>query len=196
MGGANTQQVKANYVTEEKSSAGTGYNDDYYNWSKNVGKYEKQNTPLNPSIFPYEESKSPQVTATSPIDRASVYSNPVQADRERVIQKGFNPEGSQYDYITAENAGIKPNNYNRHMGSVAPVTEDVFNKYKQYGLPEGESYMILKGATHPTHSYTVAGEAERGFEIKKFGDRYFSVPKQKSAEDAIEQGLSSSGWMK
>lgn len=175
MGGANTG-VKASHVPEGQSS---GYNNDFYDWSKNMGKYEKKNDPLNPDVFPYEKSKAKKVTASSLVDKTSFYSNPVQSDRERVIQQGFNPEESQYDYLTAEQAGIKPNSENKHMGSVAPVTKEIFNKYKEYGLPEGEAYVILKGAKHPTHNYTVKAENERGFEIKKFGDRYFSVPKQK-----------------
>lgn len=187
MGGANTG-VKASHVPEGK---GSGYNNDFYDWSKNMGKYEKQNDPLKPSLFTYEESKAPQVAATSPVDKSSVYSNPVQADRARVVQQGFNPEEAQYDYLTAEKAGIKPNDYNKHMGSVAPVTEEIFNKYKEYGLPEGEAYVILKGTNHPTHNYTVNAENERGFEIKKFGGRYFSVPKQKPASsyDVINKEL-------
>ena len=81
-----------------------------------------------------------------------------------------------------------------HMGSVTPVSKDIYQKYKQYGLPSGEAYIVLKGASHPTHNLLIQGEAERGFEVKKFGDRYFSVPKQKpkSSYDAIENGLTES----
>lgn len=160
----------------------TEYNDGYYNWVKGIGAYEKSNDPLKSDLFLYEQSKSPQVVAKSQIDRSSVYSAPVQADRERVVKKGFDSEGDQYDYLTAEQAGIKPNNYNKHMGSVAPVTEEMFNKYKKYGLPKEDSYVILKGNKHPTHNYTVEAENERGSEIKKFGDRYFSVPKEKEKQ--------------
>lgn len=113
----------------------------------------------------------------------SQYLPEVQKDRSRVLSKPFDPESSDYDYATAENAGMLPSLQAgegfAHMGSVAPVNQDIYEKYKQYGLPSGESYIVLKGVNHPTHNYLVEGEAERGFEIKKFGDRYFSVPKIK-----------------
>lgn len=112
----------------------------------------------------------------------SQYSPEVQKDRERVLKQTFNPDSSDYDYATAEDAGMLPSiqsgeNFG-HMGSVAPVNQNIYQKYKEYGLPSGEAYIVLKGASHPTHNYLVKGEEERGFEIKKFGDRYFSIPKQ------------------
>ena len=111
----------------------------------------------------------------------SQYSPEVQKDREKVLKQPFNADSSEYDYKTAEESGMLPDlrtgeNFG-HMGSVAPVNEDIYQKYKKYGLPSGEAYMVLKGASHPTHNYLIEGEAERGFEVKKFGDRYFSVPK-------------------
>ena len=173
MGGVNgTSNNQSTPVNNQK----TGYNDDYYDWSKGVGKYENQSNPLRPNLFNYEQSKVPQITATQPMDPSSAYSYPVQADRERVVKKGFDPESAQYDYLTAEGVGMKPNNYNQHMGSVAPVNEQMS---KQYGLPEGEAYIVLKGSNHPTHNFLVDYEDKRGFQVKKYGDRYFSVPKIK-----------------
>jgi hypothetical protein len=44
-----------------------------------------------------------------------------------------------------------------------------------YQLPE-DSYMMLKGAGHPTFQKGVEAEEGRGYQVMKFGDRYFSVP--------------------
>jgi hypothetical protein len=111
----------------------------------------------------------------------SQYSPEVQKDREKVLKQPFDPESSDYDYKTAEESGMLPDlksgeNFG-HMGSVAPVNEDIYQSYKKEGLPSGEAYIVLKGVNHPTHNYLVKGEAERGFQIKKFGNRYFSIPK-------------------
>jgi hypothetical protein len=110
------------------------------------------------------------------------YSSDVRDDRSRVLKEGFNPDSSDYDYKTAEQGGLMPNktwDNNRHMGSVTQTTPDMYDKYKKFGLPEGESYTVLKGVSHPSHNDLIKGESERGFEIKKYGDRYFSVPKIK-----------------
>jgi hypothetical protein len=122
------------------------------------------------------------------------YSQEVRDDRSRVLKEGFNPESADYDYKTAEQGGLMPQKGGEnkgHMGSVLGVTPEIYATYKQYGLPSGEAYMLLKGAGHPTHQMAIDAEAERGFEIKKFGDRYFSVPKQQpmSSYDAINAGL-------
>lgn len=113
----------------------------------------------------------------------SQYLPEVQKDRKKVLENGFNPEGSDYDYATAENVGmlpdLRPGENFMHMGSVTQTPSDIYSKYKNYGLPSGETYLVLKGANHPTHDYLVKGEMDRGFEVKKFGDRYFSVPKSK-----------------
>ena len=111
------------------------------------------------------------------------YSKNVRKHRRDVLLSGFDPEGFDYDYQSAEKAGIRPEpmGYNKgHMGSVAQVTPEIYEKYKKEGLPSGEAYMLLKGAAHPTHQMAIDAEAERGFEIKKFGDRYFSILKNKS----------------
>jgi len=124
----------------------------------------------------------------SPLFDETQYTPDVRKDRQKVLLKGFNPESSDYDYLNAEKAGILPEMTGRnkgHMGSVAPVTSEIYEQYKKHGLPSGEAYIVLKGANHPTHKYLVEGEAERGFEIKKYGDRYFSVPKQTQSIESI-----------
>ena len=133
----------------------------------------------------YQAKGQNSIASTS----GSQYSPEVQKDRERVLKQSFNPDSSDYDYATAEDAGMLPSiqsgeNFG-HMGSVAPVNQNIYQKYKEYGLPSGEAYIVLKGASHPTHNYLVEGEAERGFEIKKFGDRYFSVPKQQKQNNIM-----------
>ena len=88
----------------------------------------------------------------------------------------FDPSGADYDYTTAIGAGMQPQQQGGenkgHWGSVAPTPL----QYRfDYQLPE-DSYMILKGAGHPTFQQGVEGEQNRGYQVMKFGDRYFSVP--------------------
>ena len=92
-------------------------------------------------------------------------------------RKKFDPEGQDYDYETAMSFGMGPDGTGEnegHWGSVAPASEEVKKKYR---LPE-ESYVILKGRSHETWDKAVAAEEERGFTIKKFGNRYYSVPNE------------------
>jgi hypothetical protein len=88
----------------------------------------------------------------------------------------FDPSGSDYDYTTAIGAGMQPQQQDGenkgHWGSVAPTPMQYRMDYK---LPE-DSYMMLKGAAHPTFHMGVKGEEDRGYKVMKFGDRYFSVP--------------------
>jgi hypothetical protein len=129
----------------------------------------------------YGGSKSPS------LDDAQ-YSPEVRKHRRNVLLSGFDSEGLDYDYESAEKAGIRPEpmGYNKgHMGSVAPVTPEMYSKYEKEGLPKGEAYMLLKGAAHPTHQMAVEAEGERGFDIKKFGDRYFSVPKKLPYDERV-----------
>jgi hypothetical protein len=37
--------------------------------------------------------------------------------------------------------------------------------------------VLLNGKSHKTWDLAVKGEEERGFEVKKYGNRYYSVPK-------------------
>jgi hypothetical protein len=88
----------------------------------------------------------------------------------------FDPSGADYDYTTAIGAGMQPQQeggQNKgHWGSVAPTPLQYRFDYK---LPE-DSYMMLKGSAHPTFQQGVEGEEGRGYQVMKFGDRYFSVP--------------------
>lgn len=94
----------------------------------------------------------------------------------------FNPEGSGYDMESAKSVGmeptIDPEDGLPHYGSVIETTKE---QQEKFGLPE-ESYMLLKGKQHETWDKAVQGEAERGFRIKKFGDRYFSIPAEINTE--------------
>ena len=101
-----------------------------------------------------------------------------QTARIQAVEKQlgtFDPEGSGYDIKTAVAAGMEPDSKTKHWGSVRKSTPD---EIKKYGVPE-DSYLLLKGAKHPTHNLAVQYEAQRGFEIKKIGDRYFSIPVKK-----------------
>jgi len=100
----------------------------------------------------------------------------------------FDPEGSDYDYYTARSAGMGPTGTGEnagHWGSVTMAPKALKVKYK---LPE-ESYILLKGKNHPTWDLAVKGEEERGFEVKKIGNRYFSVPKEQQEEQEVSGNI-------
>jgi hypothetical protein len=88
----------------------------------------------------------------------------------------FDALGADYDYTSAIGAGMGPQKEGGenkgHWGSVVPTPIQYRMDYK---LPE-DSYMMLKGASHPTFQKGVQGELERGYQVIKIGDRYFSVP--------------------
>ena len=92
------------------------------------------------------------------------------------LQNVFDPEGSGYDMKSAKKSGMKPvidpEDGLPHYGSVIEATKQQKSKY---GLPD-ESYMLLKGKEHETWDKAIQAEADRGFRVKKFGDRYFSIP--------------------
>lgn len=90
----------------------------------------------------------------------------------------FDPEGSDYDYKTAKAAGLGPTGTGENKGHWGSVTMASEAEKKKFGLPD-ESYVVLKGRSHETWDKAVKGEADRGFEIKKYGNRYYSVPKGK-----------------
>ena len=103
----------------------------------------------------------------------------------------FNSEGSGYDMESAKSVGmeptIDPEDGLPHYGSVIETTKE---QQEKFGLPE-ESYMLLKGKQHETWDKAVQGEADRGFRIKKFGDRYFSIPAEINTEGKnVEAGAS------
>tara|TARA_R110002051_G_scaffold63360_1_gene115448 strand:- start:479 stop:799 length:321 start_codon:yes stop_codon:yes gene_type:complete len=95
--------------------------------------------------------------------------------KEKLLGK-FDPESKGYDYETPKRFGMGPDGTGEnvgHWGSVAPASP---KDREKFGLPD-ESYMILKGRAHKTFHKAVKGEKDRVFEVKKFGDRYFSIPK-------------------
>ena len=71
----------------------------------------------------------------------------------------FDPEGSGYDYASAEKYGLKPG-ANKHWQSREPST----------GL-------LLKGREHETWDLLEKGEEEAGYEIYKKDNRYYSRKK-------------------
>ena len=102
----------------------------------------------------------------------------VKGYKDGGVVKKFDPEGGDYDYDTAKKYGMGPDGTGEnkgHWGSVAPASPEATQKYN---LPKG-SYKVLKGKQHPTWSKAVEAEESRGSEIKKYGDRYYSVPRSK-----------------
>ena len=92
--------------------------------------------------------------------------------------RGFDPEGSDYDYARAKAGGMKPTaNAQGQMkwGSTVRPSE---SQMRRYNLPPG-TYIILKGRKHESWDATVASEEKRGSKIVKHGARYYSVPKKK-----------------
>jgi PcfJ-like protein len=103
---------------------------------------------------------------------AGVY---IQKKAEGGLAQTFDPQGSDYDYQTALAHGMGPDGTGEnqgHWGSVAPVSDD---EQQKYDLPE-DSYVVLKGRSHPTFHKAEAAENERGSKIVQHGNRYYSVP--------------------
>ena len=101
----------------------------------------------------------------------------IQKKAEGGLAQSFNPQGADYDYQTALAHGMGPTGTGEnqgHWGSVAPVSDD---EQQLHDLPS-DSYTVLKGKSHPTFYKAEAAENERGSEIVKKGDRYYSVPKK------------------
>lgn len=73
--------------------------------------------------------------------------------------KKFDPESDDYDYNSAINAGLGPDETG-HWPSREPKT----------GL-------ILKGTKHKTFHKTVEGEKKAGYKIIKKDGRYYSIKK-------------------
>ena len=86
--------------------------------------------------------------------------------------KKFNPAGEGFDMDSALGHGMERDDTG-HMGSVVPTS---LKQMQDLGLPQ-DSYMILKGAKHPTFPLAVDAELKRGFKVIQRGDRFFSVPK-------------------
>ena len=74
-------------------------------------------------------------------------------------RKPFDPEGSGYDYDSAEKAGIRP---------------DSTGHWPSRNTKTGQ---ILKGRSHKTYHKTIQGEEEAGYKIQKRKGGYYSVPK-------------------
>lgn len=82
-------------------------------------------------------------------------------NKSKLAIKKFDPEGSGYDYETAERSGLGPDETG-HWPSRDP-----------------QSGQILKGRKHPTFKLTVEGEKKAGYVIKKGSDnRYYSHPQK------------------
>lgn len=113
-------------------------------------------------------------------DDVGLLFHPIEVKKVEGMATGgsvFNPQGEDYDYQTALAYGMGPtgtDNNQGHWGSVAPTSDD---ERMLHGLPE-DSYVVLKGKSHPTFHKAEAAEAERGSEIVKKGDRYYSIPKK------------------
>jgi hypothetical protein len=90
---------------------------------------------------------------------------------QNLMPPPFNPEGQGYDYRSALGAGLRPGP-DRHWGSVAPASPNDIVE----GIPP-ESYMMLKGQAHPTWNLGMEAELDRGYDIKKLLERYWSVPR-------------------
>jgi len=86
----------------------------------------------------------------------------------------FDPESKDYDYDTAIASGLGPDGKGKNAGHWGSVTKASSEDRKKYGLPD-ESYVILKGRKHETWNKAEQAERERGSEIVKKGDRYYSV---------------------
>jgi len=98
-------------------------------------------------------------------------------------QQPFDSEGSDYDYETARASGMAPEESGENKGHWGSVTRASEEARRQYGLPD-DSYMLLKGRKHDTWNMAEEMEKERGAEIIKRGDRYYSVPRGSVGEEA------------
>lgn len=96
---------------------------------------------------------------------------------EFLRRAGFNAEGRDYDYRTARRYGLRPEisdgPNNGHMSTRVELGD--FDLART-GLPEGSGIM-LKGAGHDTWDLGLQGEEQAGFDVRKIGDRYYSIPK-------------------
>jgi hypothetical protein len=113
-----------------------------------------------------------------------------RAAEAKAPARTFDARSDNYDLERARVAGLT-RDAEGHMGSVAPTTAE---ERQQFGLPE-ESYVMLKGRTHPTWQLGVQGEEERGFKVVQLNGRDYSVPKdwtpslQVNPRLQVEEGL-------
>jgi hypothetical protein len=132
------------------------------------------NSPEGRALFPTPEMQREYYTKSMPGVNSMTPSTGTFVPNRRYADGGgvFNPQGSDYDYQTARAYGMGQGDGN--WGSVAPASE---GERKLHGLPE-DSYLMLKGAQHPTWGKAVEAEESRGSKVVKYGDRYYSVPKK------------------
>lgn len=90
--------------------------------------------------------------------------------------RGFDPEGSEYDYPRAKAGGMKPTVNAEGQTKWGSTVRPSESQMRRHSLPKG-TYIILKGAGHESFPATVAGEEKRGSKVEKRGSRYYSVPK-------------------
>ena len=104
--------------------------------------------------YSIDATYNPHINRNSPKNSLKTNTN-----RKRNID--FDPEGSGYDYKTAEKAGLTPDSTG-HWPSRDP-----------------KSGQMLKGKKHPTYSKTVEGESKMGYEIKRsvLTGKYYSNKK-------------------
>ena len=81
----------------------------------------------------------------------------IQNPQKRLVR--FDPEGSDYDYVSALAAGVRPDKTG-HWPSRDPQT----------GL-------ILKGRKHPTFHKTIKADEELGYRMIRKDGRYYSIKK-------------------
>lgn len=98
-----------------------------------------------------------------------------------VKKRKFDPEGSGFDLDTAREFGME-RNLKGHFGSVVPTT---LEEQQKHDLPK-DSFLVLKGASHPTFDKAVQAEKARGFIVVKRGNRYFSIPRANAIFPGME----------
>lgn len=111
----------------------------------------------------------------APVVAAPEVEAEIEPDVEPEALVGFDPEGEKYDYMSAVAAKKFPGRGKQWCAVLDATPEQI----KEFGLPK-KACMVLKGRKHPTWAEAEAAERARGFEIKKFGNRYYSVPMVKT----------------
>lgn len=101
----------------------------------------------------------------------------------KMVKEPFDPEGTDYDYESAEAAGML-RDATGHMGSVARASPEDIEKY---GLRK-DSYLMLKGKNHDTWDLAVEAEKNRNSTIQKHDNRYYSVPNKPRGIKAAIRG--------
>jgi GH24 family phage-related lysozyme (muramidase) len=137
----------------------------------NKQQYKELGGTISEEII-YDSNRVNQMFESYPEDAEGNIKIPLNKNTQ-VSPGKFNAESSDYDINTAKTSGMTPDS-SGHWGSV--VDASLEDKQK-YNLPD-ESYLILKGKKHKTWNLMEKAENERGFKVVKFGDRYYSIPKE------------------